>query len=1271
MAYLYKKVYSFYASQDDILRIGLDLPSKVMELQDPWGEIILSLDSTASDNTKTLTFQEITLESTGKYLITIWHDFTAYSPVEMKFCASLVPEPVIIEKDNIYPIAVPPYHRFPYAFDAETDHVIRLVFPEASTMVTPAGGIITVNTGKTHLVEKAGTFTISAINYLTDLAEEDVWVKTVVPPESAVPVEIGQVYEDDIEMYEAPSVVYNGLAGDTVFLQTEIKELILSPDVNNIINTPSWIYVTRPSGRLLRIEGKPTGRISDNGYLITYSFKKKFIIDQTGKHFMTLCMDKGVTENPVNVTMRIDQAGALIEVPFGIYSDYELPGNYVCSVPQGLETLFVILKKSNHIGYDRTWLGNVNVELGDQTWYNIFGLDKYDDLIFKIEQPESGQYLLPIYPEIFENEIRGSILFTGQLPEAKMNGWSSGVITHPYGTDWKIIEISEAVDTLYFESEGYGIWSTIYVAYNDIRNPEEEWLFENPGEGYHITGKIPGAQAGTYFIRYTDSAVLSESDQSSGNYSEDQSRVYMLYVGGAWSEYSGLLSLRDLSTHELGKGDASFTLFGSGLSSVNRVNLLSETGQVIIPLNILEISSNGRELVAGYDFSEAEPGNYRLKVSRPDTLAYYSKNIKILPSVTATIRSSMLTSDLYRVGREQKCIIRVSNNGTTDIPYIAGYFYTTSELMRILITDTPASEYDIGLLNEALQDGVFTEMPFFIENLRVGAEAVFIYNIYSSTIPADEDFKVGYKVGVLSETDYYALQEPMATDWYQFLVSSESAPDVMKTYLEEITVDGFIDIWNHNTNTNLKKSAGSQSSQSRIDNGINKFVTVLDILPGKLPFAVPYQVAKEGVDVITDKWKGCTNNLERLNEYLKSINENPFDEEEKNKNSVNSSTPEDKYGPVGYGMDYGNGYIGERDLFEYRIDYWNKEDASAPAAIVYIRDTIDTDFDLKTLRFTEIGFLRWKMKLDGGQYFNINIDCRPDMPYIVNVKGSVDYQSREVFWVHTTLDPATMLLPDDPMAGYLPPIDSTGYQIGWVNFTIKPEVHLPHGTSFENQAFVNFDGVGPWGPAPEYGPYTNIFDFVAPWSYVEPLESVQSRLSFDINLNGDDIGSGIDHFDIYVSKDFGNAYLWKTTKDMTVTFTGEDGSYYGFSSIATDRVGNTETMKGTSDTYTSIESTQTGIEQSEPFAVINRIRIYPNPFRESAIISFELSQPINVKIEVYNLSGQKVRTVINENRPSGYNEIEFHPESVPDGMYFIHIVSGEYKYAGKLILLRP
>ncbi len=194
--------------------------------------------------------------------------------------------------------------------------------------------------------------------------------------------------------------------------------------------------------------------------------------------------------------------------------------------------------------------------------------------------------------------------------------------------------------------------------------------------------------------------------------------------------------------------------------------------------------------------------------------------------------------------------------------------------------------------------------------------------------------------------------------------------------------------------------------------------------------------------------------------------------------TVGSSTPEDKYGPTG--SDTGGTPPAERQHFVpadqhfyYKVDFWNKEDATAPACDVFVNDQLDTDFDRNTFRFEEVGFLRWTVELEPCQYFNINIDTRPDMDLIVNVEGIFDTNTGNVSWTFHSLDPATMEIPDDPMAGFLPPITESGYEIGWVCLSVDPVSGLADGTTIENQAFVNFDGVGPYNPAPKEGPWTN------------------------------------------------------------------------------------------------------------------------------------------------------------------------------------------------------
>src|SRR5690606_25141658 len=202
--------------------------------------------------------------------------------------------------------------------------------------------------------------------------------------------------------------------------------------------------------------------------------------------------------------------------------------------------------------------------------------------------------------------------------------------------------------------------------------------------------------------------------------------------------------------------------------------------------------------------------------------------------------------------------------------------------------------------------------------------------------------------------------------------------------------------------------------------------------------------------------------------------------------------------------------------------------------------------------------------------FNVTVDMRPEKNLLVNVEGTLDMENRVVFWTHRSLDPETMELPEDPMAGYLPPIDSTGYNIGWVNFTIAPVDSLGHNVMFQNQSHVNFDGVGPWGPAPPYGPYTNTIDLSAPASYVKTLPATVDP-EFEVQWGGSDDGAGIQYHDVYVSKNDGEFELWLTsTSDSLSTFQGETGNSYAFYSIAIDYAGNKEAGKTQAEATTKV-----------------------------------------------------------------------------------------------------
>ncbi|RLG89855.1 hypothetical protein DRO34_06585 [Candidatus Bathyarchaeota archaeon] len=228
---------------------------------------------------------------------------------------------------------------------------------------------------------------------------------------------------------------------------------------------------------------------------------------------------------------------------------------------------------------------------------------------------------------------------------------------------------------------------------------------------------------------------------------------------------------------------------------------------------------------------------------------------------------------------------------------------------------------------------------------------------------------------------------------------------------------------------------------------------------------------------------------------------------------------------------------------------------------MFVTDQLDPNLDWSTFRFEEIGFLNWTVKLEPSQYFNIYVDTRPEMDLIVSVEGTFDPETGVINWTFRSLDPETLETPEDPMAGFLPPITDSGYEIGWVAFSASPKDGLPSGTQIENQAYVEFDWAGDLleHPAPKEGPWVNTIDALPPSSNV--TAEVIDDYNIQLNWTGEDDqnGSGIRDYTIYVSVDGGDylPYLTHTTNNSTV-FTGEPGHTYAFYSIARDNVGNIE-----------------------------------------------------------------------------------------------------------------
>jgi len=79
---------------------------------------------------------------------------------------------------------------------------------------------------------------------------------------------------------------------------------------------------------------------------------------------------------------------------------------------------------------------------------------------------------------------------------------------------------------------------------------------------------------------------------------------------------------------------------------------------------------------------------------------------------------------------------------------------------------------------------------------------------------------------------------------------------------------------------------------------------------------------------------------------------------------------------------------------------------------------------------------------------------------------------------------------------------------------------------------------------------------------------------------------------------------------------------------------------------------------------------YPNPFNPTTTIKYTIPKSEKVNIEVFNLLGQKISTLLNKQMPAGSHEIEFTAMDLPSGVYPHRIEAGEYQDVKKMILIK-
>ena len=79
---------------------------------------------------------------------------------------------------------------------------------------------------------------------------------------------------------------------------------------------------------------------------------------------------------------------------------------------------------------------------------------------------------------------------------------------------------------------------------------------------------------------------------------------------------------------------------------------------------------------------------------------------------------------------------------------------------------------------------------------------------------------------------------------------------------------------------------------------------------------------------------------------------------------------------------------------------------------------------------------------------------------------------------------------------------------------------------------------------------------------------------------------------------------------------------------------------------------------------------FPNPFNPETVIRFSLKEAGPVTLEIFNSTGEKVRTLLNSTLPAGKHSVKFEAATLPSGIYLYRLTAGDFTSTRKMLLLR-
>ena len=95
----------------------------------------------------------------------------------------------------------------------------------------------------------------------------------------------------------------------------------------------------------------------------------------------------------------------------------------------------------------------------------------------------------------------------------------------------------------------------------------------------------------------------------------------------------------------------------------------------------------------------------------------------------------------------------------------------------------------------------------------------------------------------------------------------------------------------------------------------------------------------------------------------------------------------------------------------------------------------------------------------------------------------------------------------------------------------------------------------------------------------------------------------------------------------------------------------------------------TGVKEQKPteFALQQN---YPNPFNPTSVIEYSLPSTSHVLLELYNLLGQKIATLVNDVKAPGFYQVQVDGANLASGVYIYRLTAGQKTFVRKMALVK-